>query len=336
MVITSLEEDEEKPARNYMNRHAEQAMCGTNTIFDCESHNGFISEVEQLVTARICNLAVARNFVLEPGNLISGKMLRTRMAARLAESYHEENDVETLITVSAATELVHTASLCHDDVIDHALLRRGFPTAWRVTSPSGAILMGDLLFCEAIDLIGELPENDYLTVFISKIREICVAEFEQEIVRRDSLPDKDTCIRVARGKTGPLFAFIGHVCGGRIPALSSALEEAGYLIGTAYQIADDLLDTTGNENGAGKTLGTDLKRGKFTLAHAASDDRGMIYGSILDLCMKALDCVVAWPEIREHMGLFLKLDLLPVLKGMDDGIRISVHHSEMTDVGIER
>lgn len=319
-----------------MNRHAEQTMCRINTVFDCERDHGFITEVERLVTARIGNLAVARTVVFEPENLILGKMLRTRMAARLAESYIDDNDAETLITVSAATELIHTASLFHDDVIDHALIRRGFPTAWRVTSPSGAILMGDLLYCEAIDLIGELPDHRYLAVFISKIREVCMAEFEQEIVRRDSHPDKDTCIRLARGKTGPLFAFIGHVCGGRIPALSSALEEAGYLIGTAYQLADDLLDTTGDENDAGKTLGTDLKRGKFTLAHAAADDRGMIYGSILDLCMKALDCLVAWPEIRKNMGLFLKLYLLPVLKGMNDDIRISEHHSDLTDVGIER
>ncbi len=109
-----------------------------------------------------------------------------------------------------------------------------------------------------------------------------------------------------------LFAFVGQVCGGGDEALSAALEEAGYRIGTAYQLADDLLDTIGDEHTSGKTLGTDLKRHKLTMAQSDGNGRQIIRGYISELCLGALDCLDAWPDAREAVAAFLGIDLQAV------------------------
>ena len=224
-----------------------------------------------------------------PSALLPGKMLRTALAARLSEHASRPLNIETLVRSCAAVELVHTASLLHDDVIDRGLIRRGVKTFWKAVTPSVAVLTGDLLLCVALDIIQKTEKGRYSELFSDKIREVCRAEIEQELVFRGKELDESICLRLAREKTGPLFAIAGKVCGGENQELSSALEESGYLVGTAYQLADDLLDIVGNENICGKTLGTDIERGKFTLPHIL-DAPQRIIDEISDLCNSALEC----------------------------------------------
>jgi len=287
-------------------------------------YKDFLSRVKKLVETRIVKMTSLCDCVIDPASFMPGKMLRTRMAARLIASDHDDRRTDVMIAAGAATELVHTASLCHDDVIDNALIRRGIPTTWRVSSRSSAVLAGDLLLCEAIDTLTGKCESRYLTVFISKVREICVAEIEQELALRGSLLNEKTCIRLARGKTGPLFAFIGSVYGAEVPALSSALEEAGYLIGTAYQLADDLLDIVGDEELSGKTLGSDLRRGKYTIAQCFHGNRSEIHEKIANLCVLALDCLTEWPKVRKSIEIFFENDLQPVFERIDTGLKMSL------------
>ena len=252
--------------------------------------------------------------------LSPSKMLRTKMAARLTKNHFELNP-KTVEYYCAATELVHTASLCHDDVIDASLIRRAAPTLWRRTGQSAAILIGDLLLCQGIDLVLSLEESDkYLKNFIFKAKETCAAEAEQELIRRGRVLDKHTCISLARRKTGSFFSFIGYLCGGDNLQFSLALEEAGYRIGTAYQLADDLIDIYGQEHLSGKTLGTDTARGKFTMADANSDSD--IRVCISKLCQSALDILNDWPFAREALDEFYMRDLQPVLDKQKLGISI--------------
>jgi octaprenyl-diphosphate synthase len=258
--------------------------------------------------------------------LFPSKMLRTKMAARLLMN-RSGLDAEIVECYCAATELIHTASLCHDDVIDSSLIRRAAPTLWRRTGQSAAILIGDLLICRAIDLILSSDENiKYLKNFIDKSNETCAAEAKQELIQRGRVIDKHTCISIARGKTGSFFSFIGYICGGDDLPFSLALEEAGYRIGTAYQLSDDLIDIYGRECLSGKTLGTDTARGKFTMANSNSNSD--IRVCITKLYQSALEILDDWPFAREALNEFYIKDLQPELEKQQLGISIKKFFSK--------
>jgi len=137
---------------------------------------------------------------------------------------------------------------------------------------------------------------------------------QEELMYRGKRLDESTCLRLARGKTGPLFAFIGRVCGEGDSALASALAEAGYLLGTAYQVADDLLDVVGDEQVAKKTLGTDMTGSKFTLAVVRHHETGRTHHWVSALCASALECVNRWRRVREAVSAFLFYDLQTVFE----------------------
>jgi len=245
-----------------------------------------------------------------------GKMLRTRWAARLAESGELPVAPGTIVHVCAATEMAHTASLCHDDVIDGGFLRRQQPTLWRVMGPSAAILIGDLLLCEAMAVLESVENGALVEPFIAKLREVCAAELEQDLGLRGKVLEEAACLRLARGKSGPFFAFVGYACGGAQPGLRAALEEAGYRVGTLYQMADDLLDVVGGEE-AGKTLGTDAIQRKFTVPQMASKGPARTRARIRALRDAILNDLRARPPVREAVLQFFQQDLQPVFAQFD-------------------
>ncbi|MCY2925455.1 MAG: polyprenyl synthetase family protein [Planctomycetota bacterium] len=244
--------------------------------------------------------------------MFSGKMLRTRLAGRLAAA---DPRVERAVVVDlcAATELLHLASLCHDDVIDNAAIRRGASSLWVAAGASAAVLMGDRVLCEAMDLARRAGAGAYLGNFMTKAREVLDSEIQQEIACRGRQLEEAVCLKLARGKTGPLFAFPAGVCGGSDPALAAALEEAGYQLGTAYQLADDLLDVSGDEQSAGKTLGTDRQRGKFTLPHLGSEGPRRTRDHIDRLCREAVAGLAGYPPLHEGLAIYLAQDFMPAL-----------------------
>ena len=170
-----------------------------------------------------------------------------------------------------------------------------------------------------MDLLVAIDDGRRLAQFIDKVRQVVVAEAQQELLWRGSELDEATCLRLARGKTGPLFAFVAQVCGRSDQPLSGALAEAGYRIGTAYQLADDLLDEVGRESQTGKTLGTDRKRGKYTLAQ--SDGR-TARARLQEMCDSAAEAVASYPQARAAVEAFLNDDLLPVLRGGRQGAAV--------------
>jgi len=200
---------------------------------------------------------------------IPGGLLRTRMAAWLAQG--EAGPV--LEQACAAAELAHLATVCHDD-----LAGAGGP------NPSAAVLVGDVLLCKALDLIVGLAGGRYILTFTEKVRETCSAAAERELLAAGGPIDERTALRVARGMGGGLFSFAAQVCDGKDPALSAALEEAGYRVGTACHLA-----------GEGPADGDGLRR------------------EVARQCACALECLAAWPSTRRHMAAFLDQDFAPLL-----------------------
>lgn len=272
--------------------------------------DGIVASVQALVLDRIRSTCLAKMDSGVIAGLHGGKMLRTRLAARLLP--HTPAAPDLVLAAAGAVEMVHAASLLHDDVIDGGEVRRGAPAFWKRFGPSGAILAGDVLFCCSADLFARAEGGmDLLPRFVAKMKEVCDAEAEQEIFQRGRPLHYAQWLEIARRKTGPLFAFVAEACGGGEVELVLALEEAGYRIGTAYQVADDLVDAIGDANAAGKTLGSDRERGKSTIAAAAWGPAPSVE-LVHRLCAGALRLLDPWPSVAAALRRYLAEDLQPV------------------------
>lgn len=243
--------------------------------------------------------------------LAGGKMLRSRLVFRLLSASSRS---ETYALAAGATvELIHSASLLHDDVIDGGLLRRNEPAFWAQRGVPGAILLGDLLVFKAMSLMVEQAAFDTVKDLVRLSGLVCETEAEQELILRGELADWDTVVRVAQGKTGALFAFAARAMAADEEGLADALERAGMDLGTAYQLADDLLDVTGAEAETGKTLGRDSLRGKGTAAVAAGAP-AQPEAFVLDLLNRSGRHLVHWPSFEQAWTLYVQQDLLPLVR----------------------
>jgi geranylgeranyl pyrophosphate synthase len=169
-----------------------------------------------------------------------------------------------------------------------------------------------VLLCAAIDLVAGVDGGRFVRLFVDKVRQTCAAEVEQELLLRGRKLDQASCLRLARGKTGALFSFIGCLCGDGEVKFSEAMEEACYRVGTAYQIVDDILDASGREQLAGKTLGTDAARQSFTVVNL-SDGQGLAWRMVTEQLNSALNLLTQWSEAMESLASFIRQDLLPSL-----------------------
>jgi octaprenyl-diphosphate synthase len=170
--------------------------------------------------------------------------------------------------LAVIVELIHAASLVHDDVLDEASTRRSQPTANARWGNSLAVLLGDSLFAHALKLASEFEDATMCRRLAEATREVCSGEIIQSKRRFDLQLSVADYYRILEMKTGALFAVateLGARLNGADPTITELLKTFGLRLGTAYQIYDDCLDIAGDESGAGKTLGTDLRRGKLTL-----------------------------------------------------------------------
>jgi heptaprenyl diphosphate synthase len=284
-------------------------------VADAKTVSSFLDNVRQGIAAQLGRLELPDGRIAMPPNLMPGKMLRSRFGARMG--CHAETAGSTALELACvATEILHTATLCHDDVIDNGLVRRSAPSLWKVTGPSAAVLIGDWLLCESVQIVKDIDRGAWLGAFLAKVQETCRAESEHEMSVGAPRLDADTCIRLARGKAGALFSFVGLVAGAGDAELSAGMEEAGYCMGTAYQLADDLLDAVGSEKKAGKTLGTDAVRRKFTLPQDPHSGRTLARQHIAAQCRRALEAVARWEDVRIGLESFLYEDLRPLFASL--------------------
>jgi octaprenyl-diphosphate synthase len=267
-----------------------------------------------------------------------GKQLRPALVALSAGSVGHAND--NLITVAVIIEMVHLATLVHDDVMDEALLRRQRPTLAANWGNQISVLLGDCLFAHALKLAAGFPTPEICRAVSAATKTVCSGEILQTHQQRKFQFSREEYFKVLEMKTAELFALScelgGWLCGATATE-RAGLRQFGLALGTAYQIYDDCLDLFGSEASAGKSLGSDLATGKLTLpvlvalerANASDRDRlrelieGWNHGNVaavLELLDKhdaleearatihqfldtARQCLAALPESENRLGL---------------------------------
>ncbi len=173
-----------------------------------------------------------------------------------------------LVRVAAVVELVHLATLVHDDIMDEADIRRSRRTASRQYGSTAAVLLGDALFAHALHLATQFPTNEVCAAVSDSTRRVCAGEIVQTLRRGSTDVTRADYQRIVDLKTAELFrvsCFLGTRLAGFAPEYVDAASRFGRHLGIAYQIYDDLVDFFGEEQRIGKTLGTDLASGKMTL-----------------------------------------------------------------------
>jgi octaprenyl-diphosphate synthase len=197
----------------------------------------------------------------------SGK--RIRPALVFFSGWQADGTVaEPLVRLAAVIEMVHLATLVHDDIMDGASLRRSRSTATRKFGADTAVLLGDALFAQSVNLAAQFPTTEVCRRVSVSTRRVCAGEIMQTLAAGEVPRDFRFYRRVIELKTAELFdvsCFLGAKLGGGTEAGAEAAGVFGRHLGTAYQIYDDLADFFGDEAAIGKTLGTDLASGKATL-----------------------------------------------------------------------
>ena len=192
-----------------------------------------------------------------------GKRLRPLLAVLAARATGAP--IEHALAVGVAAELIHTATLYHDDVVDDGRVRRGRPAARMVFGNGVVVLVGDFCLARALEtvaLTGSLPMVQSLATTVTEMAEGEVAQLE-----RAGNPDAtvEDYFRVIDRKTASLTAWCARVGGSVSAALAEPMERYGRALGRAFQIADDVLDSAIDQATAGKSVGHDLQEGKLTL-----------------------------------------------------------------------
>jgi octaprenyl-diphosphate synthase len=173
-----------------------------------------------------------------------------------------------LVRVAAVVELVHLATLVHDDIMDEADVRRSRRTASREYGATAAVLLGDALFAHALHLATQFPSTEVCAAVSDSTRRVCAGEIVQTLRRGSTDITRADYQRIVELKTAELFrvsCFLGARLAGFAPRFVDAVSRFGRHLGIAYQMYDDLVDFFGEEKRIGKTLGTDLASGKLTL-----------------------------------------------------------------------
>lgn len=271
-----------------------------------------LREVQALISSTLGETSLREVVKTSPAlSSMGGKMLRSRLAYRVGLSTGV--DPKLLVYGSAAVEMIHTASLLHDDVIDGGLVRRGLPTFWVEKGKAGAILLGDLLLFKAIDLMCRVSGGIYTHELVKLTGEVCEAESEQELVLRGEESRLDVCQSIARRKTGALFAFAALLGGDGNEHRGEVLKESGYLLGTAYQLADDILDTRDADEASGKTLGTDAARDIVSAARLTHID---LRAHLDRLLLQAVSVLNGDAAAADGVRDYIREDLQPALSAL--------------------
>jgi geranylgeranyl pyrophosphate synthase len=200
--------------------------------------------------------------------LLSNRGKRIRPALVLLASRFYPTDEDKVIALAAAVEMLHTATLVHDDLIDGALLRRGLPTLNGTWSPGTTVLVGDYLFSRAASLASETQNVRVISIFSQTLGVICGGELHQLFNGRGTPPTLDDYYQRIFSKTASLFASSAEasaVLSGAPEEEVQALRDYGHNLGMAFQIIDDVLDFVGDEESMGKPAGSDLRQGIVTL-----------------------------------------------------------------------
>lgn len=207
------------------------------------------------------DLEMALQHLLSAG----GKRVRPTVAILVGKMLGAPQD--HLVTLAAAVELLHTATLVHDDVIDGSLLRRGSPTLNARWSPGATILTGDFIFARAAKLAAETESIDVMKLFAKTLSTIVNGEITQMFISKGLISREDYYRRIY-AKTASLFELstIAPVfLSGGGEEMIGHMQRFGYEVGMAFQVVDDVLDFTSDQTELGKPVANDLRQGLVTL-----------------------------------------------------------------------
>lgn len=246
----------------------------TMNIDDCRSLiNDGMQRVDELIRQRLASDVVLINqlsaYIIGSG----GKRLRPQLvllsagACGLDDSAAPE-DIQHPITVAAIVEFIHTATLLHDDVVDASDLRRGRDTANAVWGNEAAVLVGDFLYSRAFEMMVDVQSMEVMSILATTTNRIAEGEVMQLMNVREPDLSEAQYIQVIEAKTARLFRAatqLGALLAGQDEPICQALAQYGQHLGTAFQIADDVLDYQSDSSTMGKNIGDDLAEGKTTL-----------------------------------------------------------------------
>ena len=230
-----------------------------------EPYQGFLDEVGLLLQEQV---ATFEPEIVEQARYVitnHGKRLRPLLVA-LAGGAHRSYD-RSLVHVGAIIEMVHLATLIHDDILDAADYRRNRPSLVANQGNHLSVLLGDCLFAHAFQISTAFPTADICRSVAQSTKRVCTGEILQSF-RKIEPANRDEYLRIIKMKTAELFGLscvLGARYGSLFDAEAGELKQFGLLLGTAYQIYDDCLDLFSSASAVGKSTGIDLLQGKLTL-----------------------------------------------------------------------
>lgn len=246
----------------------------TLSIEDCRALiNSGMGRVDDLIRTRLASEVVLINqlssYIIGSG----GKRLRPQLVLLAAGASGLDCDTDHPqahhpVIVAAIIEFIHTATLLHDDVVDASELRRGRDTANAVWGNEAAVLVGDFLYSRAFEMMIDVHSLEVMGILASTTNRIAEGEVMQLLNVREPDLTEAQYIAVIEAKTARLFqaaAELGAVLAGQGAEVRQALASYGMHLGTAFQIADDVLDYRSDSDTMGKNIGDDLGEGKTTL-----------------------------------------------------------------------
>lgn len=256
--------------------------------------------IDALIRRRLASDVVLINQVAEHIISAGGKRLRpmlVALAGRACGGHGAEHH-----QLAAIIEFIHTSTLLHDDVIDESDLRRGRSTANAIWGNAASVLVGDFLYSRSFQLMVELDRMEVMQILADATNRIAEGEVLQLLHVRNPDVDEAGYLEVIERKTAVLFGAgtrLGALAAGASQAVQDQLHRFGMQLGYAFQIADDILDYSGDSADLGKNLGDDLAEGKATLplihamAHSPEQVRQRLRAIIEAGDAGALDEVVA-------------------------------------------
>lgn len=277
---------------------------GTNLIDD----NPFITELLGQITSA------------------GGKRIRPALALLSAKAaLGEGSELSRLHIIQAVlTELIHTASLVHDDVIDRAALRRGHETVNRKWNDRLAVLLGDLLFAQASICLARIMNPVVVGIYGQVLGDLCAGEIRQMRAQFLVAVDWDLYVKKSIGKTASLFAagcHSGPILSGCPDSLVAATRDYGLNLGICFQIIDDLLDFTATTGDLGKPAGSDLASGVVTAPALFVLERG-------DNLARELESLIKSRKVAEAEGISQALDIIKRGGGIEKTVEMAGSYAQ--------
>ena len=283
------------------------AAAQTPVLVDLASIQGLVGDdlvaVNRTIRARLTSDVVLINQIAEHIITGGGKRMRPLIVVLASRALRHDGDVH--IELAAIVELIHTATLLHDDVVDGSELRRGRRTANEKFGNEAAVLVGDYLYSRAFQMMVTVGDPSVMRIMAHTTNEIAEGEVLQLLNRHDPDTTEAAYLEVVYRKTAKLFeaaARLAAVCANTPPYQEAAMARYGRHLGTAYQLVDDVLDYRGLEGEIGKNVGDDLAEGKPTLPliHAMREsnqnDARILHDAIESGGLDAIDAVIAAVE----------------------------------------